>query len=474
MTVTWRANRRRWTFDFRVEGQRHSGYCLNPDGTNARTKAEAKAAEAVVRARIRKGQFAPSPTQQGLTWAEALAAYGLRKKGLKDWEVNKVRQVRELLTWFGPGTPLHAITEQRVWEYIDWARAQPIRIYVGGGRKAKAGNTKRNPDSLWRDSDRTRGDATINRYLVVLREALAIATTLRDTDGNRALLDPPKVPYLDEGQHLPRPIPDDVLDQVIQQGPPHLSQAATLVRHMGFRKAEVFGLTVEQVDMGLQGVWLAADQTKGNRAEFIPANNTAWSLLVQLVTDARADNRTFLIGYRHRGTGPLRPVKNPRKAWNSLMEKLGHRYRWHDTKASFVTAVGQKASGPTTQALARHRDFRTTQRYLAVLDETRRQALDAISRDPTGTDTPPAESTPAPQTTDGQAAVLTRTLMTKSDYARRHGVTIDAVTYWIRKHWIPAEAISGSGRTLRIAAELADAGLRSNPWITRRKQATNA
>lgn len=463
MTVRWRAERRRWVYTFEVDGKRYSGYCRNPDGSDARTKTEAKAAESSVRAGLRQAKPAATPTTQGLTWAEALAAYAMRKKGLKDWEANKVRQVRELLAWFGPSTAITAITEQRVWEYIDWARNQPIRVYVGGGKNAKAAGNKRKPESLWRDGTKTRGDATINRYLVVLREALAIAATLRDPDGNRIQIDIPKVPYLDEGQHLPRPIPDDVLDQVITQGPPHLSQAATLVRHMGFRKAEVFSLTVAQVDMSLRGVWLAAGQTKGNRAEFTPANATAWAMLEKLVAEARSDGREFLIGYRHRGSGPLRPVKNARKAWNSLMERLGHRYRWHDTKASFVTAVGQKASGPTTQALARHKDYRTTQRYLAVLDDTRREALDAISRDVEDTAAPAAivaEVAPAP---------TTRTLMSKSDYARRHGVTIDAVTHWIKKGWVPAGAIIGTGRTLRIAAEDADAGLLTNPWIGRRR-----
>lgn len=467
MTVYLDKARGKWRWHFVLAGERHSGYCKDEEtGDLATNRTQAKAMERQARARIEAARKAPAieAAPDSYTWGRTLAALALRKKGQKSW-TNTQTYIRELLSWFGAETPAAAITEQRVWEYIDWARQQRLRVYMGGGRKVAAAGRSHKPESMWKDGDKTRSDATINRYLNVIREALAIAATARDADGRPMLPHPPKIPSLDEGTHIPRPIPDSILDAVIAQGPPHLADAALLVRHMGFRKREVFSLTPAQVDSDLRGVWLNASQTKGKRAEFISANATAWAKLAELKAAAIADGRDFLIGYRHRGAGPLQPVKNPRKAWNTLMAGLGVSYRWHDTKASFVSAVGAVASGPTTQELARHRNFSTTQRYLAVSDPVRRAALAAIDKAAPAT---PADAAPA-LATAGTTQIQTHTLMTKSEYGRRHGVTIDAVTHWIKRGWVPAEALRGAGRQIRIVAELADAGLQRNRWIGKRQ-----
>ncbi|WP_449234565.1 tyrosine-type recombinase/integrase [Azospirillum doebereinerae] len=161
--------------------------------------------------------------------------------------------------------------------------------------------------------------------------------------------------------------------------PAHLADAALLVRLMGFRKAEVFGLRVQQVDFSVRGVWLEAEQTKGGRAECVPASDEAIELLRRLVDQAREWKTDHLFTYQHGKKGERRPVKDPRRAWRTVLKKLGIKHRWHDTKASFVTAVAQVASAATTKALARHKDHRTTERYIEVADPVRRQAVEAIS-----------------------------------------------------------------------------------------------
>ncbi len=63
-----------------------------------------------------------------------------------------------------------------MWDYIAWARSQPIMVYMGGG-KTKAAAQERTKAKLFRPAKswKKRADATINRYLDCLREALRIA-----------------------------------------------------------------------------------------------------------------------------------------------------------------------------------------------------------------------------------------------------------------------------------------------------------
>ncbi len=57
---------------------------------------------------------------------------------------------------------------------------------------------------------------------------------------------------------------------------------------------------------------------------------------------------------------------------------LEGRHKFHNTKATFVTAVAIKAPAPVAQQLATHRDFETTQRYIRIADELTRNAVGSI------------------------------------------------------------------------------------------------
>ncbi len=229
---------------------------------------------------------------------------------------------------------------------------------------------------------RLRSDSTTNRYLICLGAALRIAQSLRDTAGKPLLADMPKVPRLAEPKHLPRPIADEDLLAIVQDPsvPRHVADGVMLVRLMGFRKAEVFALKIHQVDFTNRGVWLEARETKGNRAEFVQASDEAMALLERLVQQARGWKVDHLFTYQHGEKGERRPVKNPKRAWGTALKKLGiEHHRFHDTKASFVTAVARVASAAVTKSLARHKDHRTTERYIEIVDPVKRQAIEAIA-----------------------------------------------------------------------------------------------
>ena len=198
--------------------------------------------------------------------------------------------------------------------------------------------------------------------------------------GQPLLILPPKIPKLKEPDALPRPISPVDLAKILAKAPEHLADAIKLCVLMGFRKHEVISLTQDHVDLGKRGVWLKGEETKGKRGEFIPANQQALDVLSKLVDQAKERKLQNLISYKHGKNGKWRAVKNFDSSWYRVLKACGleGRHRFHNTKATFVTAVAMKAPAPVAQQLARHRDFETTRRYIRVSDELTRKAVESI------------------------------------------------------------------------------------------------
>jgi hypothetical protein len=58
-------------------------------------------------------------------------------------------------------------------------------------------------------------------------------------------------------------------------------------------------------------------------------------------------------------------VHDAKSAWRAIRSDLGLQdHVFHNTKASYVTRVAQSAAAATTQSLGRHKDYKTTGRYL--------------------------------------------------------------------------------------------------------------
>jgi integrase len=381
MTVFYNKTRGHWAYDFQLKGQRYAQACKDPlTGNLAENKTEAAAIEERIRARLLLESDCRKQTNpRDYTLAQAFAAYlGQMKPGSHKNTV--VIHVRELLIWFGPATPLYQISDGRVLEYITWAREQKIKTWIAGPHRKK--NTGKGE---WKNTDRRRSDSTINRYLTTFRTALRMAHAARDPHTGMPLLPAmPKIPHLREMKRLPRPIAQANLDAIIAAAPGHLADAIRLTVLMGFRSAEVFGLTCSQVDLPNKGIWLRAENTKGKRDEFIPASGMALQLLEQLVARARRLGLQHLILYRTGGgkkKESWRPIKNARTAWRRALKQLDlqGQHVFHNTKTTFVTAIAKKFPGAVVQRLARHRNFSTTQRYILVADSLMREAVEAAT-----------------------------------------------------------------------------------------------
>jgi integrase len=389
MTVFFNKARSRWQYDFMIEGVRHAGQARDPDtGQPARNRTEAKRIEDALRVAARSSAQAAAavPAPGTYTLAQAIGAWATRKRGADNWVNNQV-YAREILRHFGPATPVAAIDEAAVWGYVAWSRDQQVRIWAGGNRKPTPDDA--DDATLWRLTDRRRSDSTINRYLNVIREALRLAHEARDGHGRRLLAVPVTVPELSEPVTVPRPIPDADLERIAAVAAPHLADAITLARNMGFRLDELTTIRPDQVDESARGVWLDAGQTKANRATFKPANAAAWAVLVRRKIEAEQLGMGRILYWAKpagRGRVEWRTIRTFKTAWMAALRRAGltGRYTWHNTKASFVTAIGAVASARVTRDLAEHRDASTTDRYLAVMDEAKRTAVEAVSWAPCG------------------------------------------------------------------------------------------
>lgn len=386
MTVFFNKARGRWQYDFVLDGVRHAGQARDSaTGEPARNRTDAKRIEEALRVAARASAKAPEvPPPGAYMLAQAISAWSARKRGMDNWVNNQV-YAREILRHFGAATPVTAIDEAMIWGYVAWSRDQHVRIWAGGSRKPTVEDA--GDDSLWRTTDRKRSDSTINRYLNVIRESLRLSHEARDGLGRRLLPVLPKVPELAEPVSVPRPIPDADLERIAKAAPGYLADAILLARNMGFRLDELTTLRPDQVDVTARGVWLEAAQTKANRATFKPANGAAWEVLDRRRREALQlglDRILFWPRPIGRGEVEWRPIRSFKRAWTSALTRAGlaGRYTWHNTKASFVTAIGAVASARVTRDLAEHRDASTTDRYLAVMDEAKRAAVEAAAWTP--------------------------------------------------------------------------------------------
>lgn len=387
MGVFYRADRERWFYDFMLARRRHAGMCTDADGVPSGSRRAAEHAEERVRVAAQRARRTPAPMPSAVyTLAQALAAYVAQAdRGSAYWQQQR-GYVAELRRYFGDDMPLAAIDETRIAEYVAWARAQPMRVYVGG--PVAPGETRRR--KVWKDGAATRSEATINKYLIALRKTLKIAHRSRDALGRRLLDDVPLVPTLKVPRRIPRPMPDAAAGALLHEGAQHVAEAAALSLLLGMRRAEAYGCTVAQVDFHRGGVWIRGEETKGRRDAWLPANADAMQLLRHLVDQAKARGIVHLVAYRAPGAAadgrphPWRPVRSPKRAIRTALKRAGvaGQHRFHDLKGSYTTGLAHVAAGPIVQKLARHKSYETTEAYIEIADDAARAAVDALTGRP--------------------------------------------------------------------------------------------
>lgn len=382
-----------WRYDFKLDGKRFSGPCLNENGAPVSTKTTARQAEERERvaARQRKGLAKSGLRQGNYTLAQA-AAFHLTRKEDKTREHfdNQKLYVREICAFFGAATAISEITGEDVEAYRKFCSEQTLKKWIGGPRRRPTGDPEQDA-RYWKDTGLRRAKRQVNNYLKCVRALFAIAEKVRDPVTRLPIIDQgPEVRLYKMPKRLPRPISDEELHARLENAPPWTREAAELARLFGLRLGEALKLERRHADHEIKGLRFPAGDTKSGNDERAHGGVAGWELLKKLNQQAIERGQMHLVTW----PGPkyfrnfLAGQEVPREAWTSLkgitrswrttVRKAGidDPHRFHDVRARYVTEVA-KVQPAAAQQAARHQDPATTALYVRLASN---EIADAVSQ----------------------------------------------------------------------------------------------
>lgn len=167
----------------------------------------------------------------------------------------------------------------------------------------------------------------------------------------------------------PRPLTPDEEARLLPVLPAHYLPFVTLALHTGLRLGELRAQTWKDIDLE-QGT-LSVSRPKSGKREVLPLNQTARRLLASLER-----------------TGPLVFPRIPRKLSDLFIRyarKAGlEGVTFHCLRDTFISRLAPHVSAPSLMALARHRDYRTTRRYLRIDEAHLKAAVERLTYPETG------------------------------------------------------------------------------------------
>ena len=219
---------------------------------------------------------------------------------------------------------------------------------------------------------------TVNRELSTIRRMFNVAKqweVVRDNPCDGVQLFPEKQ---NKAEFL---YPEECRD-LIDAAEDYFRPVLIVAIHTGMRKGEILGLTWDQVDFDNRIIRLDEGKTVKTSLEYVPINNTVVEAL------SRLPRRDEFVFHREVGNGRLYDVRKPLLA---ALEKSGiaeqrrrlgkHPLRFHDlrhTTASLMVIFGQPLEA--AQAMLRHKDIKTTQRYAHLSPRYMRDAATLLEQ----------------------------------------------------------------------------------------------
>ena len=151
----------------------------------------------------------------------------------------------------------------------------------------------------------------------------------------------------------------------------NVANAIRLLVLMGSRKTEVLSAKWDQIDLE-RGTWTQrAHSTKQRKMEYLPVSSPVLEILTKMKTHA---DSPFLFP----GKVPGQPLKDPKKAWNTIRNKAGvfdvHIHDLRHTFASHLVSSGVSLS--IVGKLLGHTQASTTQRYAHLAVAPLREAAE--------------------------------------------------------------------------------------------------
>jgi integrase len=319
----------------------------------------------------------PTPTQCGYTLAQCLDEHLEWAEDKIDSYKLRVGYVADILSYFGKDRQLSSIDEADIEKYARDSQKKPVcipvHVIIGGTKTVILKPIK---------SDRRRSKSTVNRHLEAFRTAWNQAHRKRV----RKVPGFPRPPYfemLQEPDDAPNPIREEDMQKIIAAATPHLALILGLIAHTGLRLAEAVKLIWGEIDLISRELTLPSGRTKANKGRKIPLNRLAMKILRHLrkLSPAPEDPTTRVFLYQRKLGEPPRPVSNIRTAWLGALRRAGlaGRYRFHDSRAAFCTALAeQKVDVITIMRLAGHADLGTTMRYVNIADAAKKESVASL------------------------------------------------------------------------------------------------
>lgn len=160
----------------------------------------------------------------------------------------------------------------------------------------------------------------------------------------------------------PKPCPEQVLEHALATADPRARLAILLGAYAGLRRAEIAGLHANMIDLAAGTLRITG---KGGRTRVVPIADA----LVAELTIAVAKGGYLFPGQHN---GHLSPTSLARL----VSPLLGEGYSTHALRHRFATRVFSGSRNlRATQELLGHASIATTERYTAVTDSERREAV---------------------------------------------------------------------------------------------------
>ena len=174
-------------------------------------------------------------------------------------------------------------------------------------------------------------NATVNRVLEVLRGILR-----RCADEWEWVDKAPKIRMLKEPTRRIRFITQEEARRLLDELPEHLADMAAFSLATGLRRANVTGLTWEQVDIKQARAWIHPDQAKARRAIGVPLNAQA----LQILHKRSGKHASHVFTFRGK---PIVQVST--KSWYAALDRAGITdFRWHDLRHTWASWHSQNGT----------------------------------------------------------------------------------------------------------------------------------
>ena len=321
--------------------------CFYADGRQVRegvsgSRREAEAALDARKTDIRRGEFRHIPKRERVTFDEAVKEYKVEKVGKRSLRRDEA-SFKKLRRAFA-------------FKRLEQITAKDVEAY----KRKRAGEVS---------------GATTNRELALLKCLFNVAI-----GKGRVSANPVKgVKFFQEAPRRGERVLSNLeIEHLIEAAAPHLRPILAVALFTGLRKGDILALRPEALDFERHVVRIMMQKT-GDPVE-IPMHPMLESILLGVLTARETPGLyVFMSSRPARKTGETTRLTDIKNAFRGALERSGladRGYCFHDIRRTFASTL-YRSGVPllTVSKLLGHRSVKTTERYLGVKLEEKRQAV---------------------------------------------------------------------------------------------------